>query len=441
MLRSNCTATTASTLLTIVLLTISCLVACAVTVRRVAAALSDEEQVANWQAYLEDHGSDPVNKYRLVFEWDHIHNATIFVDGENGGRVYNADNDVRCNGDSTVVASDGQPFWMPRFFPRPVSDEITRVTGVKFASADWQPCGHKEITICHAESHYDFHMYYEDEETMNNLPLCQIGVPTNPDLPVCQDSPTSEINHEYFKLINHSIPLTMSMSRRNTMEQTDGTTLSLLEGVQKNFCVDPSSAVLRSGVHYGDASETLEEWKTPVTIIGSHDCKLKFFEPMFSWKWVSGCVPQSETSWPTFEVANIEYTQKGIESLPDSWKIEVSEACKAQSCLPGEMDPPLSDVCHIKLIAEGTKCPPEGCTLLKECGNIKDCSTGMPYVSPWTGNDADDNDEEDDMGEEDNYGPEVEASSENDPNSAVSLIGAQSWIPVVLIALAISMLN
>jgi hypothetical protein len=373
-----------STSISRILLSVSCLVACVSTTVR--AQDNGVEQVANWQAYLEDHSD--TSKYRLVFEWDHIHDATIFVDGVDGGRVYNAEDDERCNGDSSIVASDGQPYWMPRFFPRPVSAEITAVTGVKFASADWQPCGHKEITICHAESHYDFHMYYEDEETMNSLPLCEIGVPSNPDLPVCRDSATSEINHDYFRLVNHSIPLTMSMSRSD-METTDATTTTLLDGVQKNFCVDASSAILRSGVHYGDASETLDEWKNPVTIIGSHNCELKFFEPMFSWKWASGCVTESETSWPVFEVANIEYTKKGIESLPDSWKIEVSEACKAQSCFPGQMDPPQSEVCHIKLSAEGTKCPPEGCTLLKECGNMNDCSTGLPYLSPWTGNDED----------------------------------------------------
>ena len=334
------------------------------------------EQVSNWQAYLEPHPTDADTKYRLVFEWDHIHNQTIFVDGENGGRVYNAENDVRCNGDSSVTARDGQPFWMPRFFPRPVSEEITRVTGVKFASADWQPCGHKEITICHAESHYDFHMYYEDESVMNALPMCDIGVPTNPDLPVCRDSATLETNHDYFRLINHSIPLTLSAS-------SPGGNSGLVEA-EKLFCVDPSSAVLRSGIHYGDADETLEEWNAPVTIVGSHDCQLKFFEPMFSWKWVSGCVAASQTSWPVFEVANIQYTKKGIESLPDSWKIEVSEACRATSCFPGEMDPPASELCHIKLVAEGDKCPESGCTLLRECGTIKDCSTGSTYVSPWS---------------------------------------------------------
>jgi hypothetical protein len=332
------------------------------------------EQVANWQAYLEPHPTDPDSKYSLVFEWDHIHDETIFVDGENGGRVFNADEDERCNGDSSVVATDGQPFWMPRFFPRPVSDDIVRTTGVRFASADWQPCGHKEITICHAESHYDFHMYYEDEAVMNALPLCDIGVPTNPDLPVCRDTANQD-NHDYFRLINHSIPLSLKQSSpEGVIVETD-----------KNFCVDPSSAVVRSGIHYGDASETLDEWKTPVTIIGSHDCQLKFFEPMFSWKWVSGCVNSAQTSWPVFEVQDIQYTKKGIESLPDSWKVEVNEACRAANCFPGAMDPPSAEVCHIKLTAQGTKCPEGGCTLLRECGDILDCSTGTTYVSPWQG--------------------------------------------------------
>ena len=352
------------------------------------------EQVSNWTAYLEPHPTDPETKYRLVFEWDHIHDETIFVDGEDGGRVFNAEEDERCNGDSSVLARDGQPYWMPRFFSRPVSDEITKVTGVKFASPDWQPCGHKEITICHAESHYDFHMYYEDESYMNSLPLCEIGVPSNPDLPICQDSATLSANHDYFRLINHSIPLSLSQSAPTLQTGTDGTasTTKQLVDTRKDFCVDPTSAVLRSGVHYGDASETLEEWKTPVTIVGSHDCELKFFEPMFSWKWVSGCVPEAQISWPVFEVKNIQYAKKGIESLPDSWSVEVSEACRATSCFPGQMDPPTSDVCHIKLVAEGTKCPEgTGCTLLRECGTIKDCSTGSTYVSPWTGDDDSDN--------------------------------------------------
>lgn len=49
---------------------------------------------------------------------------------------------------------------MPRFYPKSVSDKIKETTGIQFASVDWQPCGHKDIVICHGESHYDFHLYY-----------------------------------------------------------------------------------------------------------------------------------------------------------------------------------------------------------------------------------------------------------------------------------------
>eukprot|EP00808_Paulinella_micropora_P008032 g47261.t1 len=327
------------------------------------------EMVQNWVSRLESHPTAPDTHYRVVFEWDHLQNETIFVDGQNGGRVYNADDDVRCNGGSSVKARDGLPYWMPRFFPRPVSPEITQATGVRFASVDWQPCGHKEITICHAESHYDFHLYYDTEAEMSALPMCDIGTPTNPDLPVCPDSATNMVNHDYFRLINHSIP---------TSYRASSSSGGFIQK-QPNFCVDASSAILRSGVHYGDTSETLTEWKTPVTIVGSHDCELKFFEPMFSWKWVSGCVTSPTTSpWPKYEVKDIQYTHKGIESLPDGWSVEVSAGCRARNCFPTLMVPPEGNVCHIKLTVDGARCPVGGCSLLRECGTMKDCKTGTP---------------------------------------------------------------
>merc|ERR1711977_467902 len=49
---------------------------------------------------------------------------------------------------------------MPRLHWKQVSQEITAVTGIEVVDVSWQPCGHKEITICHAESHYDMHLYY-----------------------------------------------------------------------------------------------------------------------------------------------------------------------------------------------------------------------------------------------------------------------------------------
>ena len=99
---------------------------------------------------------------------------------------------------------------------------------------------------------------------------------------------------------------------------------------------------------------------------------------MFSWKWASGCV--SGAPWPAFEVKDIAYSRKGIESLPDNWKIEVSTGCQAAACHPTQMDTPLEALCHIKLSVEGDKCPEAGCSIARECGNMKDCATGLPYV-------------------------------------------------------------
>ena len=121
------------------------------------------------------------------------------------------------------------PYWMPRFYPREVPAFVTEKTGIKFASVDWQPCGHKDITICHAESHYDFHLYYKTpEELKARMPTCEIGEtrrraqrahthihtytrthsrtgsPSNTNLPVCRDSATNWDNHAYFRLLSKS---------------------------------------------------------------------------------------------------------------------------------------------------------------------------------------------------------------------------------------------
>jgi hypothetical protein len=137
------------------------------------------------------------------------------------------------------------------------------------------------------------------------------------------------------------------------------------------FCLDPSSAILRSGVHYGDKSETLDEWKTPVSIIGSHDCQIKFFEPMVSYKWMAGFIPN--TAWPYFKVDNIQYNSKTYEALPNSWSINVSRSCAQQN-----------GACHVQLTVEGTKCPSGGCNRLRECGEVLNCNTNQPYVPNYT---------------------------------------------------------
>jgi len=311
--------------------------------------------VKDWNAYLET-PSQP-EFFKVVFEWEHDSSEAVVVNSVTNG---NPLDDPRCSGSSTEVAEDGQPYWMPRFYPRPVSDDIKAKTGIQFASVDWQPCGHKDIAICHGESHYDFHLYYVPEAELAGMEMCEIGTAANPKLPVCRDSRTNLNNAAYFNLINDNMPVSASISSVDSLTKQDHTF---------NFCVDPSSAILRSGVHYGDKGETLNEWKTPVTIMGSHDCRLLFFEPMISWKWIRGDL-KNQGHWPSYEVSNLQYNKKTFEALPHKWSVTVSPGCENAN---------ETTSCKIKITVEGTQCPSGGCSVKRQCGNIIDCNTDADY--------------------------------------------------------------
>jgi hypothetical protein len=179
---------------------------------------------------------------------------------------------------------------------------------------------------------------------------------------VCEDTP-NPANSAYFQTINKNMPVSATISADRDATSTAHKDFQ--------FCLDPSSAIMRSGVHYGDKSETLDEWKTPVSIIGSHDCQIKFFEPMVSYKWMAGFIPN--TAWPYFKVDNIQYNSKTYEALPNSWSINVSRSCAQQN-----------GACHVQLTVEGTKCPSGGCNRLRECGEVLNCNTNQPYTPNYT---------------------------------------------------------
>jgi len=312
--------------------------------------------VANWQATLVDSGATS-GRYKVIFEWDHDNDEYIQFPTSGDQKVKNPIDDPRCQGDSKDKAKDGIEWWMPRLHWKQVSQEITAVTGIEVVDVSWQPCGHKEITICHAESHYDIHLYYVKKEKLQQMTACEIGVQENPLLPVCQDSQTNEANHEYFRLMKNDMPVD-SILINGEVEPI-------------NFCVDPSSAIMQSGIHYGDVRETNNEWRRPVTIMGSHDCQLMFFEPMVSWKWIENSVG-SGSQWPKVTVSNITYNRKTFEALPHQWSVEVTDGCKS------------GKNCHITLVVEGSPCPSSGCTLKRECGmDVIDCTTGSVYQSPY----------------------------------------------------------
>eukprot|EP00929_Paragymnodinium_shiwhaense_P040583 TRINITY_DN21170_c0_g1_i1.p1 TRINITY_DN21170_c0_g1~~TRINITY_DN21170_c0_g1_i1.p1 ORF type:complete len:750 (+),score=206.25 TRINITY_DN21170_c0_g1_i1:54-2252(+) len=324
------------------------------------------------------------NYYQATFSWTHDTNKAVVL---NKDKIRNPMQEGgACDPATTLVASqDGIPYWMPRFYPKPVPADVTEVTGIRFASVDWQPCGHKDIVICHGESHYDFHLYYVTETQLEDMGCSVEGehqLICREDN-VVSDQEKFEQNHKFFELMEGNIPETFVDASGNEHAA--------------NYCVDPTSAVPKSGIHYGDRSETLKEWKSPVTIIGSHDCQLKFFEPMLSWRWMGDLVYGSQ-GWPRWDSKWIEYNNKTVKSLPVRWAVDVTTSCKdvARKELGYSTDNENPDPCQVKVTVVGERCPAgsDGCKAMIEerrCGRRESClkSSGLPdggslYQSPTT---------------------------------------------------------
>lgn len=335
------------------------------------------------------------NLYKLTLEWDH--DATEPLVNRNSAKDkpgwYNPKEDGGVCDHATnwdyLAPEDKLPYWLPRFYPRAVPQEVTDKTGIEFASVDWQPCGHKDIVICHGESHYDFHLYYVPQEELESeryrcdktKPIHEQIMCMDDDGPnaECTKSDTEEcsqaaVNHKYFKLMKDNLPVTVG-------------------GKQVDYCMDPTSAIPASGVHYGDKSETLNEWVRPVTITGSHDCKLTFFEPMISWKWIANGAGSGSSGtgkseqWPSWKSGEIVYNERTLDALPTRWQVKVSEACAAQDLSASK------EKCHIQIIVYGQKCDSAakgGCKGkgARNCagatateGGVKNCLTDKIYFT------------------------------------------------------------
>lgn len=252
---------------------------------------------------------------------------------------------------------------------------MTSKTGIEFASVDWQPCGHKDIVICHGESHYDFHLYYKKQSELEGDDMkCDKSKPIHEQIMCLDDDgpqsacdkskPICGTNHKYFKLMRDHLPVTV-------------------DGKSVDYCMDPTSAIPASGVHYGDKSETLKEWVRPVTITGSHDCELTFFEPMVSWKWITNSAGAGSASeqWPNWKSGEIVYNERTLDAIPTRWQVKVSDACADG----------VAGTCHIQIIVYGKKCDPvTGCAGkgAKNCagataseGGVKNCLDGKVYYT------------------------------------------------------------
>jgi hypothetical protein len=74
--------------------------------------------------------------------------------------------------------------------------------------------------ICHGESHYDFHLYYVDQDELESDEMkCDKDKPIHEQI-MCHDD--NEQNHKYFKLMKDNIPISV-------------------DGQNVDYCVDPTS--------------------------------------------------------------------------------------------------------------------------------------------------------------------------------------------------------
>jgi len=312
-----------------------------------------------WLVDYKDIGED---MYEVSFSWDHTANKALVLDGgEKGGKSWMT-REKNCEPTSTEVApQDGIAWWAPRFFPRQVPEIVTKRTGITFGSVDWQPCGHKDIVICHAESHWDFHLYYVPQTFLPNM-SCANAAPT------CPDVSTSSGNVKFFSLMKGNMPATTTHTKVDSALKSAGSKQNF------NFCVDVTSGMPQSGIHYGDKADTLGEWKHPVTIMGSHDCKLTFFEPMISWRWVTGQVAADQTDWPVWESGNLTYDEKRFQPLPTWWRTSVT----ADNCRNAKLGESVitdnAKKCRITVTIRGKRCPDTGCAPIeRKCSQWPEC--------------------------------------------------------------------
>jgi hypothetical protein len=340
-----------------------------------------------WRAEIADYNGN-ADEFEVTMSW--VHNPDkIFVapgvtnPGDNSGDIQSG-TQGKCNPGNTesnsIAPQDNIAWTMPRFFPKAVSPEITAQTGIEFVSLDWQPCGHKDILICHAESHYDFHMYYVKQDDLTGM-QCGDKPALKPTCPDTYDSLANKsndsasqaqigANEPFYRLMKNN------MIKSATRYEVDGTTGQKTQTSKQNFdfCVDPTSAMPASGIHYGDVQETLEEWKEPVTILGSYDCKLTFFEAMFSYRWVRGYTKQKfpEIQYPKWESGELEYENKDYDPLPFSWSVEADPNCDKDEDAAFN-----NNECVVTLKIRGKKCSGGSCPALpRNCGQQKACKSG-----------------------------------------------------------------
>lgn len=206
-----------------------------------------------------------------------------------------------------ALASDGVPYYAGRAMNFPLSLEVQTVTGFQSVGFDFNPCGHPPVENF-GVPHYDIHFYYATDEEREGWTCNMLE-----GAPVCNPAPgaqnTSATGALFFNLVQGNLPA--------------------------NFTADLGSAVPGMGVHYFDNTSLAPaaRWDKPVLVMGGHDARVVFFEPMVPLAFLSSDVAS------TYGPVEVTYEEQDMIHLPSEYSVATDGAGGHSVVLRGRIPP------------------------------------------------------------------------------------------------------
>jgi len=181
------------------------------------------------------------------------------------------------------IASDGLKYTSGRWSYENVSERITKVTGVKHISIDFNPCGHPPADVF-AATHYDVHFYRISPEYRTCMQCI-----TFPGAPLCNFLPDGQAGSESGQAFFEGNLVEDSTQPKN---------------MPLGYQLLPQNGVNVMGLHAWNPDVTPaspEDWTEPVWIMGNYDSDLIFYEPMIPYVFMSGSSDNEFQATKTYE--------------------------------------------------------------------------------------------------------------------------------------------
>jgi len=190
---------------------------------------------------------------------------------------------TQCDKDLGEIASDGLKYTEGRWSYETVSERITRVTGIKHISIDFNPCGHPPADVF-AATHYDVHFYRISPEYRTCMQCI-----TFPGAPLCNFIPDGQAGSESGQAFFEG-------------DLVDGTDQP--KNMPAGYQLLPQNGVNLMGLHAWNPDVTPDSpqaWTEPVWIMGNYARDPLFYEPMIPYVFMSGSSDNEFEATKTYE--------------------------------------------------------------------------------------------------------------------------------------------